>query len=130
MNRYAIFHRPESCYAYAVAADTLAVVLRTARGDRFDEVEILYNNKYDFTKRRQAKAMERCATDGLYAYYLSLIHLSEPTRRTPFSYAVFCLQKKTRDCHRLCCRASLCSGRATSLLVSHLWVLVSVWVGG
>src|SRR5665647_3644937 len=27
---------------------------------------------------------------------LSLIHISEPTRRTPISYAVFCLKKKTR----------------------------------
>ena len=26
-------------------------------------------------------------------YYLSLIHISEPTRRTPMSYAVFCLKK-------------------------------------
>ena len=25
---------------------------------------------------------------------LSLIHISEPTRRTPISYAVFCLKKK------------------------------------
>src|SRR5664279_3425474 len=25
--------------------------------------------------------------------YLSLIHISEPTRRTPISYAVFCLKK-------------------------------------
>src|SRR5665647_1485471 len=29
---------------------------------------------------------------GLFA--LSLIHISEPTRRTPISYAVFCLKKK------------------------------------
>src|SRR5665647_3874996 len=28
------------------------------------------------------------------AIYLSLIHISEPTRRTPISYAVFCLKKK------------------------------------
>src|SRR5664279_4806567 len=28
------------------------------------------------------------------AYVLSLIHISEPTRRTPISYAVFCLKKK------------------------------------
>src|SRR5665647_2789523 len=27
------------------------------------------------------------------AYALSLIHISEPTRRTPISYAVFCLKK-------------------------------------
>src|SRR5680860_783194 len=28
------------------------------------------------------------------AWSLSLIHISEPTRRTPISYAVFCLKKK------------------------------------
>src|SRR5680860_1824914 len=27
-------------------------------------------------------------------FNLSLIHISEPTRRTPISYAVFCLKKK------------------------------------
>ena len=27
---------------------------------------------------------------------LSLIHISEPTRRTPISYAVFCLKKKKK----------------------------------
>ena len=29
---------------------------------------------------------------------LSLIHISEPTRRTPISYAVFCLKKKKTVC--------------------------------
>src|SRR5665647_8485 len=29
-------------------------------------------------------------------YQLSLIHISEPTRRTPISYAVFCLKKKKK----------------------------------
>src|SRR5665647_3966992 len=29
----------------------------------------------------------------LHAQALSLIHISEPTRRTPISYAVFCLKK-------------------------------------
>ena len=31
---------------------------------------------------------------GRALLYLSLIHISEPTRRTPISYAVFCLKKK------------------------------------
>ena len=31
--------------------------------------------------------------------YLSLIHISEPTRRTPISYAVFCLKKKKKRAH-------------------------------
>ena len=30
------------------------------------------------------------------AFDLSLIHISEPTRRTPISYAVFCLKKKKK----------------------------------
>ena len=29
-------------------------------------------------------------------FNLSLIHISEPTRRTPISYAVFCLKKKNQ----------------------------------
>ena len=29
--------------------------------------------------------------------WLSLIHISEPTRRTPISYAVFCLKKKKKN---------------------------------
>src|SRR5664279_5866421 len=29
--------------------------------------------------------------------HLSLIHISEPTRRTPISYAVFCLKKKKHN---------------------------------
>src|SRR5680860_1816878 len=31
---------------------------------------------------------------GYLSEDLSLIHISEPTRRTPISYAVFCLKKK------------------------------------
>ena len=31
---------------------------------------------------------------GIQYLDLSLIHISEPTRRTPISYAVFCLKKK------------------------------------
>ena len=30
-----------------------------------------------------------------FDFTLSLIHISEPTRRTPISYAVFCLKKKS-----------------------------------
>src|SRR5665647_3858114 len=34
--------------------------------------------------------------DSSSGAYLSLIHISEPTRRTPISYAVFCLKKKKK----------------------------------
>src|SRR5680860_1672141 len=34
-----------------------------------------------------------------HTVHLSLIHISEPTRRTPISYAVFCLKKKKQRAH-------------------------------
>src|SRR5665647_107000 len=37
-------------------------------------------------------SVRRVATDD-QEQFLSLIHISEPTRRTPISYAVFCLKK-------------------------------------
>ena len=36
----------------------------------------------------------RLAPTQLGVYYLSLIHISEPTRLRRISYAVFCLKKK------------------------------------
>ena len=38
---------------------------------------------------------EHWAGDCVLGKVLSLIHISEPTRRTPISYAVFCLKKKS-----------------------------------
>src|SRR5680860_644512 len=38
----------------------------------------------------------RCVVAVARDEHLSLIHISEPTRRTPISYAVFCLQKKKK----------------------------------
>ena len=34
---------------------------------------------------------------NIFEQGLSLIHISEPTRRTPISYAVFCLKKKNHQ---------------------------------
>eukprot|EP01016_Furgasonia_blochmanni_P021200 TRINITY_DN234_c0_g1_i6.p1 TRINITY_DN234_c0_g1~~TRINITY_DN234_c0_g1_i6.p1 ORF type:complete len:662 (-),score=162.63 TRINITY_DN234_c0_g1_i6:27-2012(-) len=36
------------------------------------------------------------SSEFITVLYLSLIHISEPTRRTPISYAVFCLKKKKK----------------------------------
>ena len=48
-------------------------------------------------ERRYEELAHRMSTPDAAANadeYLSLIHISEPTRRTPISYAVFCLKKK------------------------------------
>ena len=46
---------------------------------------------YDLMQAYMALA---AGADYIAPYVLSLIHISEPTRRTPISYAVFCLKKK------------------------------------
>lgn len=76
MNKYAVLHRPESNFAYA-SADGLTVILRVAAGDKPETVEILYNNKYDFTKKRSVQKMARFAEDGIFAYYRADIKLED-----------------------------------------------------
>ncbi|MDE6411882.1 MAG: glycoside hydrolase family 13 protein [Clostridia bacterium] len=77
MNRYAIFHKPESNFAYAATKNTLTLILRVAADDKFDQVEILYNNKYDFTKKRYACKMRYVASDGIFGYYRADITLPD-----------------------------------------------------
>src|SRR5665647_3686348 len=52
-------------------------------GTELDFVREGLNEGFKFNNPRER---DRCG--------LSLIHISEPTRRTPISYAVFCLKKK------------------------------------
>ena len=47
-----------------------------------------------FTEKISGKSMNRPQLQAMLD--LSLIHISEPTRRTPISYAVFCLKKKKK----------------------------------
>ena len=44
----------------------------------------------------QPQLIDKLLQSKPYALKLSLLHLSEPTRRTPTSSAVFCLKKKKR----------------------------------
>src|SRR5665647_1540605 len=45
-------------------------------------------DNYSYDKGKAPQDLQALVTE------LSLIHISEPTRRTPISYAVFCLKKK------------------------------------
>src|SRR5665647_3844745 len=53
--------------------------------DSVDHFEDLYGNEFID------------CLGGFGIFTLSLIHISEPTRRTPISYAVFCLKKKKKN---------------------------------
>ena len=49
---------------------------------------------YILTDAETQRLMDK--NSGIITDELSLIHISEPTRRTPISYAVFCLKKKKK----------------------------------
>ena len=49
-----------------------------------------YEEEVDESVREDMRKLE-----DTFPGILSLIHISEPTRRTPISYAVFCLKKKS-----------------------------------
>lgn len=70
MNEFAIYHAPDSEYAYPLDGNTLRLVLKVARGERFKEVSVLWNNKYDFAKRRNFARMRRLCSDAMYDYYV------------------------------------------------------------
>src|SRR5665647_3798538 len=67
--------------------------------ERREMLETLAGDAFALVARRGGKAVGYLfvrieGPDPVW--YLSLIHISEPTRRTPISYAVFCLKKKKK----------------------------------
>src|SRR5665647_3798894 len=78
------------CKALAIQADVRNeedvrhLISRTV--DEYGRLDILINNAGVANKKRLEEKLWRNTTRS----WLSLIHISEPTRRTPISYAVFC----------------------------------------
>src|SRR5678815_2726666 len=56
----------------------------------------LFPSLYRLEQDGKLKAEWRPTENNRNAKYLSLIHISEPTRLLSISYAVFCLKKKTK----------------------------------
>lgn len=77
MNRFAIFHQPESRYAYPPDGHSLRIILRVAAGEKFEKIELVYNNKYDFTKSRSTAEMFKCAECGAFDYYKIDLRLTD-----------------------------------------------------
>ena len=71
MNKYAIQHIPDSEYAYPLDGNTLRLVLKAAKGEKFKEVSVLWNNKYDFAKLRKFTRMRKLCSDAEYDYYIA-----------------------------------------------------------
>ena len=76
MQEQAMYHKPETQYAYALSENSVALRLRTAKEDT-PEVSVLYGGKYDFAKKRREKPMRLCCSDRLFNYYTAELELSD-----------------------------------------------------
>src|SRR5665647_563155 len=62
------------------------------------EIHSLVSHRHVYNYILEIKSFLRFYNDvTVIVHDLSLIHISEPTRRTPISYAVFCLKKKKQN---------------------------------
>ena len=82
--------------------DALSVIYALLKSHEVIDLLIIMLGTNDVKERFGANAA--CIAAGMERLILkaksvdlSLIHISEPTRRTPISYAVFCLKKKKRE---------------------------------
>ena len=67
---------------------------QTCSNDLHEALLTKNNTAFWKTWRSKFNKSAQCGqVDGCVDAELSLIHISEPTRRTPISYAVFCLKK-------------------------------------
>ncbi|CZQ98704.1 Hypothetical protein Tpal_2304 [Trichococcus palustris] len=86
MNTSALYHRPESEFAYLYNPETMHVRLRTARGDA-REVALLYGDPYSLEKeewhRRPLRMTKTLSTD-LYDYWF--VEVAAPFKRLSYAF--------------------------------------------
>ena len=84
-----MFKNPSFLFDIICTVVWLLLAVRYARKGFLASVVQLAGSLFSLTG---ARAFSGWAAGQVFQ--LSLIHISEPTRRTPISYAVFCLKKK------------------------------------
>lgn len=87
MNTPAIYHRPESEFAYLYDADTLHLRLRTAKGD-IAKVSLLAGDPYQVDKKwyKKSQPMEKILSTDLYDYWF--IATTSLTKRLSYGFFV------------------------------------------
>lgn len=88
MNTSAIYHRPESEFAYLYNSETMHVRLRTARGDA-REASLLYGDPYFLDKEewhhKPLQMIKTLSTD-LYDYWF--VEVKAPLKRLSYAFAL------------------------------------------
>ncbi len=77
MIEYAIMHKAESKYCFAIDKDSVCLRLRIAKNDTPNKIEVIYGGKYTFALSQQSAIMTREYEDRLFAYYTATIHLED-----------------------------------------------------
>ena len=88
MNTAAIYHRPESEFAYLYTTDTMHIRLRTARGDA-RSVSLLHGDPYLLGKEqwyKEPSTMIQTLTTDLYDYWF--IEVTAPFKRLSYAFAI------------------------------------------
>ena len=77
MNIHAVFHSSDSKYCYAIDEKTIEVILRTSAEDLFEDVSIVYGNKYDYYIKQTRLSMTPRFCDGTFRYYYAKLKLTD-----------------------------------------------------
>lgn len=77
MNYRAVLHIQDSQYCYALGERTVKIMLRTSSDDKFDEVNLIYGNKYDYYLVQKRARLEKSFTDRDYDYYTVTLELDD-----------------------------------------------------
>ena len=77
MNKYAIYHRPESNYCFAYDSKTVTLRIRFEHGEQLKSVSVLYNTKYQLANMQYRKQLTFLCTDGTFDYYATTLKLTD-----------------------------------------------------
>lgn len=77
MNKYAIYHEPDSNYCYPYSKRGVTLRLRTALEDKFTSISVKYGEKYTFHLTQKIISMNLKYEDDLFSYYEVNIELDD-----------------------------------------------------
>lgn len=77
MNKQAVFHSSDSKFCYATDEKTVEVYLRVSADDLFDDITLIYGNKYDYSLKQSDCPMTEAFCDGIFRYYYAKLQLED-----------------------------------------------------
>ena len=76
MNRYAVYHMPDSQYCFPVSEKEIVLRLRTAKND-IQKAYVIYENKYDFGVKQKKTEMTKAFEGELFDYFTTKLTLED-----------------------------------------------------